>query len=295
MIDRSGEHAPESLAIVSILRNRRPAARIVLPPVSARERVLERRDVRQAVEFEFLLIVPFLLAEAAYFGPGSTLMLAACLGSAAAMGLLALLWLRAGLRRNPYPAAFTIGIIIVCMGGISATTSADVAFTMVGMFGVVTVGCAAWMPWPPRWHLGFLAMSVAGLVVAVAACDPAWNLVPLAGTVGLTAVITSLAGHWLIRQHRRRAWLEALRLRAQRAELRRALTELREAERTIRRLEGVLPICAACKRVRDGEHWERLESYLATHSEAEVSHGICPECAARLYGSLAEAEESGAA
>ena len=46
----------------------------------------------------------------------------------------------------------------------------------------------------------------------------------------------------------------------------------------------VLTICAACKRIRnDGGYWERIETYIRDHSEAEFSHGICPECEKRLY------------
>ncbi|TLS78191.1 DUF3365 domain-containing protein [Mariprofundus erugo] len=62
-----------------------------------------------------------------------------------------------------------------------------------------------------------------------------------------------------------------------------------EQERLIERLEntlqGLVPICASCKNIRndDGE-WEQLEIYLTTHSDAEFSHGICPECHDKLYG-----------
>ena len=49
-------------------------------------------------------------------------------------------------------------------------------------------------------------------------------------------------------------------------------------------LKGVLPICASCKRIRDATgRWHELEAYIQDHSEAEFSHGICPECAKRLY------------
>lgn len=52
----------------------------------------------------------------------------------------------------------------------------------------------------------------------------------------------------------------------------------------IRVLEGFLPICSSCKRIcgQDGT-WFHLESYIRDHSEADFSHGICPECAKRLY------------
>jgi hypothetical protein len=52
----------------------------------------------------------------------------------------------------------------------------------------------------------------------------------------------------------------------------------------MRHLEGILPICASCKRIRD-EHgvWHAVEAYVHDRSEAEFSHGICPACAHRLY------------
>lgn len=55
----------------------------------------------------------------------------------------------------------------------------------------------------------------------------------------------------------------------------------------MRHLEGILPICASCKKVRDERgHWHAVESYVRDRSEAQFSHGICPECARRLYPDL---------
>jgi hypothetical protein len=54
--------------------------------------------------------------------------------------------------------------------------------------------------------------------------------------------------------------------------------------REIRHLEGFLPICASCKKIRDSHgNWLQIESYIRDHSEAEFSHGICPDCAKKLY------------
>jgi hypothetical protein len=50
-------------------------------------------------------------------------------------------------------------------------------------------------------------------------------------------------------------------------------------------LSGLIPICASCKKIRDdGGYWEQIETYIRDHSEADFSHGICPECAKELYG-----------
>jgi hypothetical protein len=56
-------------------------------------------------------------------------------------------------------------------------------------------------------------------------------------------------------------------------------------ERKIRVLQGLLPICAFCKRIRTEEQtWQQLEQYITTHSGATFSHTFCPECGQRHYG-----------
>lgn len=63
------------------------------------------------------------------------------------------------------------------------------------------------------------------------------------------------------------------------------IAELQEALSQVKTLSGLLPICATCKRIRNDEgNWEQMEAYIRDRSEAKFSHGICPECAARLYG-----------
>ena len=60
--------------------------------------------------------------------------------------------------------------------------------------------------------------------------------------------------------------------------------ELRDALSQVKTLSGMLPICASCKKIRnDKGYWEQMEEYIMDHSEAEFSHGICPECAQKLY------------
>ena len=56
--------------------------------------------------------------------------------------------------------------------------------------------------------------------------------------------------------------------------------ELEEALSRIRKLEGIIPICSYCKKIRDDQdNWHQLESYISDHSEALFSHGACPDCA----------------
>jgi PAS domain S-box-containing protein len=59
---------------------------------------------------------------------------------------------------------------------------------------------------------------------------------------------------------------------------------LRESLAKIKTLGGLIPICASCKKIRDDKgYWQQVEVYIRDHSEAEFSHGLCPECAQRLY------------
>jgi AmiR/NasT family two-component response regulator len=64
----------------------------------------------------------------------------------------------------------------------------------------------------------------------------------------------------------------------------RLILELQEALAQVKTLSGLLPICSSCKRIRDDEgYWNQLEAYIQDHSEVVFSHGLCPECAKKLY------------
>ena len=55
----------------------------------------------------------------------------------------------------------------------------------------------------------------------------------------------------------------------------------------IKTLEGLLPMCANCKNIRDDDgYWQQVEVYIRQHSKAEFSHSICPKCAHQLYPDL---------
>ncbi len=60
--------------------------------------------------------------------------------------------------------------------------------------------------------------------------------------------------------------------------------ELRDALEHIKTLQGILPICSFCKKIRDDQgYWDQVEVYITKHSNAEFSHGICPECMKKHY------------
>jgi phosphoserine phosphatase RsbU/P len=63
------------------------------------------------------------------------------------------------------------------------------------------------------------------------------------------------------------------------ASLAERIRELEGALAEVKQLQGILPICCYCKKIRnDGQYWERVEDYIARHSGVDFSHGICPDC-----------------
>lgn len=61
--------------------------------------------------------------------------------------------------------------------------------------------------------------------------------------------------------------------------------ELEIAHENLRTLRGLLPLCAGCKKIREDDgYWSKLEDYFALHANVEFTHGFCPECEGRFYG-----------
>ena len=73
------------------------------------------------------------------------------------------------------------------------------------------------------------------------------------------------------------------------AERERLIAELQKALAEVKALSGLLPICANCKKIRDGKnYWHRVESYIAAHTDATFTHSLCPDCIQKLYPDYAE-------
>jgi PAS domain S-box-containing protein len=72
------------------------------------------------------------------------------------------------------------------------------------------------------------------------------------------------------------------------------IKDLQRSLATVKRLSGMLPICASCKKIRDDKgYWNQIEAYIHEHSDATFSHGICPECAKKLYPEYYKERKSG--
>ena len=67
------------------------------------------------------------------------------------------------------------------------------------------------------------------------------------------------------------------------------IIELQKALDEVKMLQGFIPICASCKKIRDDKGcWHQMEEYVSTHSDVVFSHGLCPECAKKLYPEFVE-------
>ncbi len=71
------------------------------------------------------------------------------------------------------------------------------------------------------------------------------------------------------------------------AEREKLIKELQYALDNVKTLQGLIPICASCKKIRDDKgFWNQVEGYISQHTDAKFTHGICPDCAKKLYGDV---------
>ena len=140
-----------------------------------------------------------------------------------------------------------------------------------GVLYVVVVLLALWIP--KQKPVILFAVMASVLIVAAVFFKPSvaemWKVLFNRG-ISLLAIWTTVA--------------LGLQRNAIEAQRHRILLEREKTLEEIRILQGLLPICASCKKIRDdNDSWVQLEGYIREHSEAEFTHSICPDCAARLY------------
>lgn len=116
----------------------------------------------------------------------------------------------------------------------------------------------------------------------------------------LLGVLTCLSAAMSIRlfiiRRRNKRLLEMTKILDAKVEQRTQQLEIEKAKLEdtlgqVKTLQGLLPICSACKKIRDDQgYWNQIEEYISYHTEAAFTHGICPDCARRLYPDLYKPE-----
>jgi len=100
-------------------------------------------------------------------------------------------------------------------------------------------------------------------------------------------VLARVKTHLTIRNLQKELQGKNAQLEGKNVQLQQKNTQLQEALDNIKTLRGLIPICANCKKIRDDEgFWNQVEVYVRDHTEADFSHGICPDCARELYPEL---------
>ncbi|MDA8433978.1 MAG: hypothetical protein M0Z60_13615 [Nitrospiraceae bacterium] len=177
-----------------------------------------------------------------------------------------------GLSKN---SVFAIGLALnMVVGGVDFFTGLDIGLTVFYLLPI------AFVTWFAGRKAGLL-MSVVSIITTVLSdildgkilihiAIETWNaLVHL----GFFIVVTYLLG----------------RLKHELDGRSKIIAELKKALNEIKTLSGLLPMCAWCKKVRDDSgYWKQVEQYIAEHTEAEFTHGICPDCLKKMEPELYE-------
>ena len=240
------------------------------------------------------LILVLLVVDVVDLAPGlsaagvSSAMVAATLS---VIGLVSGNLPRSGLQMAFFVAA-TLAVIAISLLQLEEQPSQVFGFHLEAM---APVAVAAFARWSLRWHFNWLAAILAGLVVIQVARLLAGLELDTFGQLMASFVvgaIVSMAVLLTLRLERYRSFvllrrIAAVSQRAMNAQgaLSESLEQLRQSQLTLRKLEGILPVCASCGLVRtdDDSEWLPLADYLVRRGAVSMSHGLCPDCYQRAF------------
>jgi hypothetical protein len=174
-------------------------------------------------------------------------------------------------------------VCVVLTGVINVIYGIDIVYTHLFYIPIILSGV-----WYPRYAV-FLAVALGVLHVASDyASVEAFKVGPFL-RAAMFMVVAYVTSQLVLRQDRLSNELQ--KRNNELADMSNALHDNNKALQTalneVKTLKGILPICASCKKIRDDKgYWNQIESYIHDHSEAEFSHGICPECVKKMYPKL---------
>jgi len=245
-----------------------------------------RQDTVQAyvaVGLGVLLSLAFSITDYRLLGPGTQfqMLLAARIGFAS-VSIVILALIRRGLR-----PVTTDRVLLgwMLLGAALTLTVASTRISVVFLAYAVSVVVIVFLiyvvvpvPMPVQVAVA-LSVTVADTLVLFSSGVPVSPV--LRRTVIASYALANLIGafsSWNLHQVKREQFAALQREGVLRAGLETAIAE-------IRTLEGIVPICAHCKNVRnDDGYWQQVEVYVRDHTHAEFSHGICPNCSQKLFG-----------
>lgn len=168
----------------------------------------------------------------------------------------------------------TSGLYIACALLMVTILILDLSIPLGVAMGVAYIAAVLLSLWSPYNKITVLVAVVCSIfVIAAFIYKPAgtemWKVI-FNRVISLLAIwVTALLG---------------LQRKAAEQKHERSLREREMALEEVRILRGLLPICASCKKIRNDQgSWVQIEEYIRDHSEAEFSHGLCQECAKKLY------------
>src|SRR5438093_1680495 len=188
-------------------------------------------------------------------------------------------------------------LALLLVAALDYLTGPEMSFSI---FYLLPVGAAAWFA---GRQAGILMATAGGICLLLAErlwvvpyshfLIPYWNALIRLGIFLVVAYLLSALKLWnerleeRVREKTISLTREIEERKRSEAERERLIHLLEDALANVKQLKGLLPICASCKRIRDDRgYWNQIEEYIRKHTEAEFTHGLCPECARKLYPEL---------
>lgn len=213
------------------------------------------------------------------------------LSGALVLGIVPYVWMRWG-RLESGALVWLIYAFLVATAGLASLGT--IRAPSLGFYLILVMSSG--LVFGGRAMTAMVALSSAAVAGLIWAENRGWLPIP-DYRVGITQWVTAtaffacvgglmLGATRVIREALARAEREVEERRRTEAQLREANQKIEDALHNVKTLKGLLPVCAWCHKVREDEgYWSQLESYISAHTDTTFTHGICPDCKEKHFGS----------